>query len=221
MDATREIAKYGDRSVVEITTEGRVVRYAAVTNYDETKEIGSRWNWGHYYDIYGDIITQEEALKRAMLDLYNISDKDITKAKKYDRIKTIASDVSALYLEINKDKDVIDDAVTYLKDELNITKEEAQELGIDELLYPKKYQIIEVDLVREQKSTVKIVVPAGVDVGVYDADDYIDNIYYVEPEDEGDWEVDDVNVDEEDISKDEVKNKYGDEIWNIEDIDTL
>ena len=221
MDATREIAKYGDRSVVEITTDGRVVRYATVTNYDETKEIGSRWNWGHYYDIYGDTITQEEALKGAMLNLYNISDKDITKAKKYDRMKTIASDVSALYLEINKDKDVIDDAVTHLKDELNITKEEAQELGIDELLYPKKYQIIEVDLVREQKSKIKIVVPAGVDVGVYDADDYIDNIYYVEPEDEGDWEVDDVNVDEEDISKDEVKNKYGDEIWNIEDIDTL
>lgn len=220
MDKTREIVRYGQRSVVEIENEGRVIKYAAVTNYDESKEIGSRWDWGHYYDIYGDV-TQEEALKKAILDLYNIEEdlKDNLLKEKvaHDRTKTIASNAIAALVE-NLAEDDKKSVLEYLK----LTKDEAELYDVKEILYPTLYNVIEVKLIRQQEATVKIVVPSDRDVSVYDADDYIDYIDNIEPDENGDWEVDDLDVEEENISEEKFRENYNEEmVWNFDDVGTF
>lgn len=217
MDKTREIVRYGQRSVVEIENEGRVIKYATVTNYDESKEIGSRWDWGHYYDIYGDITTQEEALKKAILDLYNTEDlKDNLLKEKiaHDRTKTIVSNAIAALVE-----NLAEDDKKSVLEHLELTKDEAELYDVKEILYPTLYNVIEVKLIREQRATVKIVVPSDKDVDVYNADDYIDYIDNVEPDEDGDWEVDDIDTEEENVSREKIEENYsGEDIWNYDDI---
>jgi len=219
MDKTREIVKYGQRSVVEIENEGRVIKYAAVTNYDETKEIGSRWDWGHYYDIYGDV-TQEEALKKAILNLYNIENplSNLLKEKDaHDRTKIIASNAIAALVE-----NLAEDDKKAILEQLELTKDEAELYDVKEILYPTSYNVIEVKLVRQQEATVKIVVPSDRDVNVYNADDYIDYIDNIEPDENGDWEVDDLDVEEENISEEKFRENYNEEmVWNFNDIGTF
>lgn len=220
MDKTREIIRYGQRSVVEIENEGRVIQYATVTNYDESKEIGSRWDWGHYYDIYGDITTPEEALKKAILDLYNTEDlKDNLLKEKiaHDRTKTIASNAIAALVE-----NLAEDDKKSVLEHLELTKDEAELYDVKEILYPTSYNVIEVELVRQQKATIKIVVPSDKDVDVYNADDYIDSMYYIEPDEDGDWEVDDLDIEKENVSEEEIRENYNEEtVWNYDDIGTF
>lgn len=219
MDKTREIIRYGQRSVVEIENEGRVIKYATVTNYDETKEIGSRWDWGHYYDIYGDV-TQEEALKKAILDLYNIENplNNLFKEKDaHDRTKIIASNAIAALVE-----NLAEDDKKSVLEHLELTKDEAELYDVKEILYPTSYNVIEVELVRQQKATVKIIVPSDKDVDVYNADDYIDCMYYIEPDEDGDWEVDDLDIEKENVSEEEIRENYNEEtVWNYDDIGTF
>lgn len=219
MDKTREIVRYGQRSVVEIENKGRVINYAAVTNYDESKEIGSRWDWGHYYDIYEDV-PQEEALKKAILDLYDIENplNNLFKEKDaHDRTKTIASNAIAALVE-----NLAEDDKKTILEQLKLTKDEAELYDVKEILYPTSYNVIEVKLVRQQEATVKIVVPSDKDVDVYNADDYIDYIDNIEPDENGDWEVDDLDVEEESISEEKFRENYNEEmVWNFDDVGTF
>lgn len=216
MDKTREIIRYGQRSVVEIENEGKVIKYVTVTNYDGSKEIGSRWDWGHYYDICGDV-TQEEALKKAILDLYNIENplNNLFKEKDaHDRTKIIASNAIAALVE-----NLAEDDKKAILERLELTEDEAELYDVKEILYPTLYNVIEVKLIREQRATVKIVVPSDKDVDVYNADDYIDYIDNVEPDEDGDWEVDDIDTEEKNVSREKIEENYsGEDIWNYDDI---
>ena len=225
MDNTKEILKYNDRSVVEISTDGRVIKYATVTNYDPQKPVGTQWDWGHYYDIYGGV-TQEEALRKAILDLYNINENEISSAKskafRYDRMEEIGKELAKLYIEVVEDNETLDEATYYLLNNVEITKTEADILGIEDVLYPKKYQIVEVELRREQKVIIKAAVPMDVDVDRYEIEDYISGYDYMEPEDDGDWDIYDVDVLERDVTKEEVKKDYSEEdLWNYGDLNEI
>ena len=208
MDATRMVIKYGDRCVVEISEGGKVIKYAAVTDYNPEKPVGSQWNWGHYYDIWGGV-TQEEALRLAVLDLYNIEDglKDELKEKKeqYDRIKEIAEEVIKTCVD-EDDKDTIN----YLKNVAGITEKEAKILDVYDLLYPKFYKVVEVTLTREQRVTISVAMPEDEDTDDYTIENHI-HFYDLEDEDEldnDDWEIVRTNEINRGLSAEDVEIGY-------------
>lgn len=209
MDATKEIAKFGNRSVVEIRTENRIVKYCACSDYDESKDIGSRWNFGHYYDVYGDM-TEEKALRAAMMDLYDI-DKDAK--EKLNRMTDIAGRVINEILEHVDEEDL----PTLFQDRVKLTEEEAEMFDIKDLVYPTKLKVVELVLHREQKATLKVVMPEDIDDDC--VMDYVENMWDIEPDDDEEWEIDSVEVDMDDMSKDDVRCQYRDQLWNYNDID--
>lgn len=213
MDATREIARFENRSVVEISTEGRIVKYCACTNYDESKDIGSRWDFGHYYDIYGEM-TQEKALRAAMADLYNIDFTAIAEnKKKLDRINVIAGRLVDEILKRVDEEDLPDLFLNHV----GLTEDETDMFDIHELVFPKKFKIVEVNLSKEVRTTLMVAMPMDVDDD--NVMDFIDQPNYIEPEDDtDDWEVDSVYVDEDNLDRDELKYK---DIWNSGDIDDI
>ena len=216
MDTTREVAKFNNRSVVEIKTENRITKYCTCSDYDESKDIGSRWNFGHYYDVYGNM-TEEKALRAAMLDLYEVDDSsNVEEIKKdYNRMMEIADKVICEIVDhVNKE-----DLPTLFKDRVGLTKEEAKMFDIENFVYPKKYKIVEATLCREQKAVVKLVMPE--DAYDDDAIDYIECGWDIEPDDEVEWDLDHANVYNGCLTKDEVKERYRDQLWNYDDIDNM
>jgi len=63
------------------------------------------------------------------------------------------------------------------------------------------------------------------DEDVCNADDYIENKYYLDDDpdiESEEWEWDDYGIEEDKISKDEFKSKYYNEtVWNACDIDDM
>lgn len=213
MDATREIARFENRSVVEISTEGRIVKYCACTNYDESKDIGSRWDFGHYYDIYGEM-TKEKALRAAMADLYNVDFVAIAEnKKKLDRMNKISNKlVDEILLHVDEE-----DLPNLFLNRVGLTEDEVDMFDIYELVYPKKFKIVKVNLSKEVRTTIMVAMPMDVD-----DDNVMDYIYhpdYIEPKDNtDDWKVDGVYVDVDNLDRDELRNK---DIWNCGDIDDI
>lgn len=213
MDATREIARFENRSVVEISTEGRIVKYCACTNYDESKDIGSRWDFGHYYDIYGEM-TKEKALRAAMADLYNVDFAAIAEnKKKLDRMNKISNKlVDEILLHVDEE-----DLPNLFLNRVGFTEDEVDMFDIYELVYPKKFKIVKVNLSKEVRTTIMVAMPMDVD-----DDNVMDYIYhpdYIEPKDNtDDWKVDGVYVDVDNLDRDELGDK---DIWNCGDIDDI
>ena len=220
MVETRELLKYKDRSLVEIKIDGVIKKYVVCRNYDPTKEYGNQWDSGSYFDVWGNT-TAENMCRTATLFLYDI--KESNPPIPYERTMKLAKEFAELYLEENDDDGVIDgDVVDYLINNLEITKTEAEVLGIADKLYPKKYDIVEVIMERTQRAKLWAVVPAGTNPGIYDVDEYIRGYDYIEAEDEDDWEITDVDTVKEDLDKEDVKERYSEEeIWNYETLDDM
>ena len=91
-----------------------------------------------------------------------------------------------------------------------------EDLGIAE----KTYQVVRVTLSKTIRQDIYVAIPD--DTSIYDVGDYINNMEEVEwDEDEGDdWEVDDQNTEESNITAEEVRDNYtqGD-LWNFDDFD--
>lgn len=91
-----------------------------------------------------------------------------------------------------------------------------EDLGIAE----KTYQVVRVTLSKTIRQDIYVAIPD--DTSIYDVGDYINNMEEVEwDEDEGDdWEVDDQNTEESDMTAEEVRNNYTQgELWNFDDFD--
>ena len=218
MTETRELLKYNGRSLVEIKIDGVIKKYVVCRNYDPTKEYGNQWDAGSYFDVWGNT-TAENMCRTATLCLYDI--KEIKPVIPYERMEELAKEFVTLYMEA-EDGGVSDDTINYLKGNVKVTKNEADILGIADVLYPKTYDIVEVTIERTQKTTFKAVVPAGTDPNVYDIEDYVSGYDYAEAEDEGDWEITEVYTDKQDLDKEEVKDRYSEEtLWNYEDLDEI
>ena len=219
MTETRELLNYNGKSLVEIKIDGVIKKYVVCSNYDPTKEYGNQWVSGSYFDVWGNT-TAENMCRTATLFLYGI--KETNPPIPYERTMKLAKEFVELYLEENDDDGVVDgDVVDYLINNLEITKAEAEVLGIADVLYPKKYDIVEVTLERTQKTVLKVVVPSGIDT-TYDIEDYMDGYDYIEAEDEGDWEIYDAEVYRDNLDKEEVKERYSEEeIWNYETLDEI
>lgn len=80
----------------------------------------------------------------------------------------------------------------------------------------KKYKIVTVKLQKTMYAEVKVAMPEDEDEG--NAEDYIDDIQYIDSDDEEDWEVDRTYVEEEDMTEKEIKNRYSEnDIYNYDD----
>jgi len=218
MVETRELLKYGNKSLVEIKIDGVIKKYVVCNNYDPSKEYGNQWDSGSYFDVWGNT-TAENMCRTATLFLYDI--KETKPAITYERMEELAKEFVTLFMEA-EDRMLADDTINYLKDNVKVTKNEAELLGIADELYPKKYDIVEVTLERVQRAKLKAVVPAGTDPDIYDIEDYIRGYDYIDAEEEDDWEVTDVDTVKEDLDKEDVRDRYSEEeIWNYETLDDI
>lgn len=210
-----ELAKLGERSVVEIRDmdTDNVIKYVVCTNFDNGKAYGSKWDWEHYFEIYGNE-TKELQLRNAMLYLYGINESEIS----FDR----AVELSKAFLkEIRSEADEED--VREFLTANNLTEDEAELFGVKNMLFPKKYKVVEVTFTRQQHITVKVVMPN--DESDYCAEDYVENRDYFDDSydvDNDDWEADGYETIEEDLTKEDYHNNYdSDDIWNHSDFNTL
>ena len=218
MTETRELLKCGSKSLVEIKMDGVIKKYVVCSNYDPTKEYGNQWDSGSYFDVWGNT-TAENMCRTAALYLYGV--KESKPAIPYERLEELAKEFVTLFMEA-EDRMLADDTINYLKDNVKVTKNEAELLGIVDELYPKKYDIVEVTLERVQRAKLKAVVPAGIYPGVYDIEDYIQGYDYIDAEEEDDWDITDVDTVKEDLDKEDVRDRYSEEeIWNYETLDDI
>ena len=116
---TKEILKYGNRSVVEVRDDlGQIKKYVTCTNYDATKEYGNQWIWGHYYDVWENG-KEEEMLKGAIMELYEVKTEEKNQTIPPIRMQEIAEKVIS-FIKSNLDTDDVRD---YLED-AELTEEE-------------------------------------------------------------------------------------------------
>ena len=201
---TKEIIKNGTRSLVEVRDDlGHLKKYVVCTDYDSSKEYGNQWICGIYYDVL-DGIKKEDALKCAVFKLFS-SYSNTTLS--YERAVEIAEKVIGTIKENLDEEDIMS-----LLEDAELTKEEAEYFNVDNVLYPKKYKVVDVELVRMQKVYLQIAMPEDDDY----VEDYIPDIDYLEPEEDGEWYVDETSEHPETMSLEDVLLKYGDDLYNYE-----
>lgn len=217
MKKCTELLKNGNKSLVEIREIDTdiVEKYVVCENFNNSKKYGEKWDAGIYYDVHSNN-DLESQMKKAALVLYGVNGRI-----PYERLSDLTK---ALITQLREYVDDDDEFADVLKKE-DVTESEAEFFGIKELLYPNKYQVVTAALVREQRVTIKVLMPSSVDP--YNVDDYIENRENIEDcytydIDNDDWEVEDYSVDIEDMTKDEVESRYNmDELWNGCDIDDM
>lgn len=202
-----ELAKNGDRSVVEIRNmeTDKVTQYVVCHNFDNSKTYGNKWDWGNYYNVdEGFGLYQPNMLRAAIFDLYDIKESAVS----YKRAMEFAR---AFFNNMDIDSEQADT----LKSIYEITEDEAEEFGIKDKLFPRKYKIVDVTFTRQQQITVKVVMPD--DEESYNAEEYVENRCYLDDYDaeSEDWECEDCNDCRTGLTEEEV-NSYVDldEIWN-------
>ena len=203
-----ELAKNGNKSVVEIRNmeTDKIANYVVCTNFDNSKAYGNKWDSGEYYCINDALgLYQQDMLRAAIFDLYGIKEPKVP----YDRVMEFAR---AFF----NNMDIDEEQAETLKDIYHITETEAEEFGIKEKIFPRKYKVVEATFVRTQRVTVKTIMPEEEYEG--NVDEYVENQSYLEDsytDDCDDWELDDYSVDEDGLSEDEIKSRYDfDELWN-------
>ena len=202
-----ELLKYNGKSLVEVrfVQTNELKEYVVCSDFNNAKAYGNKWSNGTYFTPYGG--DEEEQLKAATMYLYNIKEPSIP----YERMSEIATRLKDELMAGDKAS-----TVDFMKNEIELSREEARYFELEDELYPPEYDVYEVEMKREQKCTIKVVVPKGKDP--YYLDDYIDS-YYMEADwdGEGEWEVDDYDEYEMGISKEYFKDNYNEETcWNAD-----
>ena len=207
-----ELLKNTNKSLVEIRNmeTDKIANYVVCTNFDNSKAYGNKWDSGEYYTINDALgLYQQDMLRAAVFDLYGIKEPKIP----YDRVMEFAR---AFF----NNMDIDDEQADYLKDEYNITEKEAEEFGIKDKLFPRKYKIVTATFTRSQEVTINVIMPN--DEPDDNVDNYVDSYDYLEdcPSLESyDWDFENYNVEQTDMDKDEVEQfiRYNDDVWNADD----
>ena len=147
------------------------------------------------------------------MELYEVKIEEKNQTIPPIRMQEIAEKVIS-YIKSNLDTDDVKD---YLED-AELTEEEAEYFGVKKILYPQNYRIVDVELKREQKIKIRIAVPE--DNEFYDAEDYIPEMNYLDPDDDGEWEVDETTEPYGYVkSREDVLAEYdSDDLYNYEAI---
>lgn len=98
----------------------------------------------------------------------------------------------------------------------NFSEKYWEDLGIQK----KKYKVVRVKMEKTIYKDIYIAMPEDEDTD--NVDNYIGSLYNLDndcPDDEEEWEVNDYEVDEDDMTADEVNRRGQDEIWNYNDFE--
>lgn len=192
-----EIAKNEERSVIMITDlKGNVEQYVGCSYFDNRKPYGTKWQWGHYFG---------NDVKGAMDWLYDVPKMPIS----YERLSEIATLLKDGLIEDDKEQ-----AMIYLKETCGMSPEEMKYFGI------RQWKLVEFTLEKVSRVKVKGLVPQDENSLCINWDNYIQYTENLEPDDEGEWEMEDYDVLREELSDDEAKDRYdSDEVWNYDDFD--
>lgn len=98
----------------------------------------------------------------------------------------------------------------------NFSEKYWEDLGIQK----KKYKVVRVKMEKTIYKNIYIAMPEDEDTD--NVDNYIGSLYNLDndcPDDEEEWEVNDYEVDEDDMTADEVNRRGQDEIWNYNDFE--
>ena len=82
---------------------------------------------------------------------------------------------------------------------------------------PKKYKIVECEMQKTIYKKILVAIPQDEDED--NVDDYIGDLCTLDndyPDDEEEWEINTTQIDEDDLTEDEVNNR-GSDIWNYDD----
>ena len=198
MTITREIIKHNSKSLVEIKTDGEIKKYVVCTNYDPSKEYGNQWDAGYYFDVWGNT-TAENMLKAAVMYLYGIKPEP---SISYERMTEIAKKaVGNLMRRLNKE-----DIIPILREHMGITEAEAEKFDIKDELYPQRYKVVEVTLTRRQTAHISVVMPDDEDTD--NVEDYIEDYSEICSQEDEDWEVDDTDIYDSNLTQEEVEDGY-------------
>jgi hypothetical protein len=91
-----------------------------------------------------------------------------------------------------------------------------EDLGIQE----KKYKVVRVKMEKTIYKDIYVAMPEDEDTD--NVDNYIESLCNLDndyPDDEEDWEVNDYEVDEDNMTADDVNRRGQDEIWNYNDFE--
>ena len=91
-----------------------------------------------------------------------------------------------------------------------------EDLGIQK----KKYKVVKVRMEKTIYKNIYVAMPEDDDTN--NVDEYIESIYNLDndyPDDEEEWEICDYDVDENNMTADEVNRRGQDEIWNYDDFE--
>lgn len=210
MKKCTELLKNGARSLVEVLdiATNEVEKYVVCTNFDNAKAYGSKWDWGHYFDIWSGA-TREEQMKAAAMFLY-----DKREPIPYARLSEIATLLKDGLMEDDEES-----AIEFMKETCELTKEEAEYFGVEKELYPTKYKIVQLTMKREQYATIKVAVPENTDI-YSNYEDYVGNTTYLEPDwgSNEEWELDDWKTLNDDVTPSDINSRYSEEdLWNYND----
>ena len=91
-----------------------------------------------------------------------------------------------------------------------------EDLGIEK----KKYKVVKTRMMKTIYKNIYVAMPEDEDTD--NLDKYIESIYNLDndcPDDEEEWEICDYDVDENNMTADEVNRRGQDEIWNYDDFE--
>lgn len=98
----------------------------------------------------------------------------------------------------------------------NFSEKYWEDLGIEE----KKYKVVRVKMKKTIYKDIYVAMPEDEDIE--NVDNYIENLHNLDtdyPDDEEDWELNDYEVDEDNMTADDVNRRGQDEIWNYDDFE--
>lgn len=90
----------------------------------------------------------------------------------------------------------------------------------DLAIQKKKYKVVKVRMEKTIYKDIYVAMPEDEDTD--NVDNYIESLYNLDnnyPDDEEDWEVNDYEIDEDNMTADEVNRRGQDEIWNYNDFE--
>jgi len=91
-----------------------------------------------------------------------------------------------------------------------------EDLGIQK----KKYKVVKVRMMKTIYKDIYVAMPEDEDTD--NVDNYIESLYNLDndyPDDEEEWEVNDYEIDEDNMTADDVNERGQDEIWNYNDFE--
>jgi hypothetical protein len=98
----------------------------------------------------------------------------------------------------------------------NFSEKYWEDLGIQK----KKYKVVKVRMEKTIYKDIYVAMPEDEDTD--NVDNYIESLYNLDndyPDDEEDWEINDYEVDEDNMTADDVNERGQDEIWNYNDFE--